>query len=129
MTMHAVAHSEYARAAAVTASPYEVVRMAYERIIAACDRATHAQQHHTDGWVQLFHDETIRAQQILVELTSVLAVGHDNAAVADLSRSLDSIYTFAMQQLALANTEKSVEPLRIVRRMIDGLRDAWVATN
>lgn len=129
MSMQTVAHSQYARAAAVTASPAEVVRMAYERIIAACDRATLAHLTPGGSWLQIFHDETVRAQAILMELASVLAVGHPNPAVDEMAKSLDGIYAFAAQQLATANIEKSAEPLRAVRRMIDGLRDAWVTAS
>jgi flagellin-specific chaperone FliS len=103
--------------------------MAYERIIAACDRATLAHLTPGNSWLQIFHDETVRAQAILTELASVLAVGHPNPAVDEMAKSLDGIYAFASQQLATANVEKSAEPLRSVRRMIDGLRDAWVTAS
>ena len=39
MSAPAAALATYARSSAATASPFEVVRMAYERVITACDRA------------------------------------------------------------------------------------------
>ena len=51
----------YAKSAANTATPQEIVRMAYERVLTACDRATAAAAGEAQGWRQVFHDETVRA--------------------------------------------------------------------
>lgn len=125
MTTATLAHSAYARSSAATASPAEVVRMAYERIITACDRATDAATNHGDGWVQRFHDETTRAQAILDELASVLAVAHVDPAVAAMSHDLAAIYAHASLELANANVRKDPAPLVGVRAAIAGLLDAW----
>ena len=127
MSATATALSAYAQASAATASPHEIVRMAYERILTACDRATAAAGSRSRGWIQLFHDETVRAQAILAELMSVLAVDHAEEAVADLSKQLDELYRYCLSQLLDANMAKSAEPLRAVHMVIDGLRDAWVS--
>lgn len=100
--------------------------MAYDRVVTACDRAEVAERDRASNWVQVFHDETIRAQTILLELTAGLALNHANADVAAMSRHLDSLYHFAIQELVYANTQKSPDEIIAVRRMIDGLRDAWV---
>ncbi len=126
MSAPAAALATYAQSSAATASPYEVVRMAYERVITACDRAEHAERNHTSNWLQVFHDETIRAQAILVELSAGLSLGHPDPAVVALSQQLDNLYRYAIHQLVQANMQKSREQIPAVRLVIDGLRDAWV---
>lgn len=126
MSAPAAALATYAQSSAATASPYEVVRMAYERVITACDRAEHAERTRSTNWLQTFHDETIRAQAILVELSAGLSLGHADPAVVALSQQLDNLYRYAIHQLVQANMQKSREQIPAVRLVIDGLRDAWV---
>jgi flagellar protein FliS len=118
--------ASYAQASATTAGPGEIVRMAYERIITACNRAEQAEADVPSNWVQIFHDETLRAQSILLELTVGLAVDHDDPAVVDLATHLGDLYRFCIDELVDANIYKDPEPLDDVRSVIDGLRDAWV---
>lgn len=117
--------SAYARSSASTARPAEVVRMAYERVVTACDRATDAATERDAGWLQRFHDETSRAQAILVELAGMLAAGSADPAVAAMARDLGDLYLFCIDRLTGANVAKDAAPLAAVRAAIDGLRDAW----
>jgi flagellar protein FliS len=116
----------YAHASAATASPQEVVRMAYERVITACNRAEQAEENQPDNWLQIFHDEMVRGQAILLELMSGLALAHPDPVVTDLAQHLDQLYRFAIDQMIDANLDKDPRPLDAVRMIIDGLRDAWV---
>lgn len=125
MTAATLAVSAYARSSASTAHPAEVVRMAYERIVTACDRATDAAAERGAGWVQHFHDETTRAQALLLELSGMLATGAADPAVALMARDLGDLYLFAVRLLTEANVAKDPAPLTTVRSTIDGLRDAW----
>lgn len=102
--------------------------MAYERIITACDRAELAHRDRGPQWLQVFHDETVRAQAILLELTAGLAVQHPNADVALLSNHLESLYGYGIRELVRANTQKSPQPIAAVRMVISGLLDAWVTS-
>lgn len=129
MTSQTVAFAQYARSAAATASPAEIVRMAYERIMTACDRAEAAARARVSGWLQVFHDETVRAQAIITELSAGLALRHGDPEVVALATQLDSLYAYALQQLVQANTHKSTEPLHAVTLVIGGLHDAWVMTS
>ena len=126
MSVRAAALATYAQSSAATASPHEVVRMAYDRVITACDRAELAERERADNWMQVFHDETIRAQLILLELSTGLALNHQNPDVVALSNQFDSLYSYAIQELVQANTQKSVDPIDAVRMVVDGLRSAWV---
>ena len=122
----ATAIASYARASSATASPSELVRMAYERVLTACDRATNADLDRPANWVQTFHDEMLRAQAILVELTAGLAIDHEDPSVRAMARELGELYRFAIDGLIEANVGKHSAPLRGVRMVIDRLRDAWV---
>jgi flagellar protein FliS len=126
MSPQAVAFAQYAQSAAATASPSEIVRMAYQRVLTACDRSAAAVTEHPANWLQIFHDETIRGQQILLELSAGLALHHADAEVVEMARSMDSLYEYAMHQLMQANIEKTAEPLYAVQLVIGGLLDAWV---
>ncbi len=125
MTTHSVGLASYSQSSATTANAYEVVRMAYERVLTACDRAEQAEKRRPAMWLQLFHDETVRAQAILVELSASLSLQHPDGEVVELAERLDSLYGYVIQQLAQANIEKSSGPLHAVRMVVDGLRDAW----
>jgi flagellar biosynthetic protein FliS len=116
----------YANASAVTASPHQVVRMAYERVATACDRAEQAELHEAENWMQIFHDEMLRGQAILLELTGALALTHEDPAVLDLSLHLRDLYRFAIDQLIDANVNKDPGPLDAVRLVVLGLHDAWI---
>lgn len=100
--------------------------MAYERVITACDRVEQVERDRAAQWLQVFHDEAVRAQAILVELMSGLAVNHPDPDVAALSANLENLYHYAIQELVQANTTKSPEPIAAVRLVVDGLHDAWV---
>lgn len=102
--------------------------MAYDRIVTACDRSANAAKDKTPGWRQTFHDETVRAQHILMELTSVLQIEHRDAEVAEMSQRLSALYRFVTDQLVRANVEKNAKHLGPARSTIDGLRDAWVTS-
>lgn len=125
MTAATLAVSAYARSTASTAHPAEVVRMAYERIVTACDRAADAAADRGAGWVQRFHEEATRAQALLVELAGMLATGSADPAVAAMAADLGDLYLFAIRLLTEANVAKDPAPLATVRSTIDGLRDAW----
>ena len=126
MSPQAVAYAQYAQSAASTASPSEVVRMAYERILTACERADKAVTRRPEHWLQQFHDETMKAQQILLELSAGLALGHSDPQVVALAQSMDSLYEYSMHQLVQANMEKAAEPLYAVQLVVGGLLDAWM---
>jgi flagellar biosynthetic protein FliS len=128
MAATSAAFAAYARSSVTTASPSEIVRMAYERILTACDRAEAAASSKQSGWVQTFHDETTKAQAILAELQSVLAIHHPDRDVADLSRQMDDLYRFASSELVKSNLDKSAERLAGVRIVIGGLCDAWTTS-
>lgn len=100
--------------------------MAYDRVITACDRATAAATQQPTGWRQTFHDESVRAQSILIELSSVLQVKHPDPDVAAMSNQLAALYRFTIDQLVRANLQKDATQLHVARATIDGLRDAWV---
>ncbi len=126
MTTATAAIATYARSSAATAAPAEVVRMAYDRVLTACVRAVEAEETRESGWVQRFHDETTRAQAILLELLGALATGHSDPAVAAMSTQLADLYQFAIAGLVEANVSKSPDRLVDVHDVIEGLRDAWV---
>lgn len=127
MSSATVALSAYAKSSASTARPAEVVRMAYERIVTACDRASDAAANRGPNWVQRFHDEATRAQALLLELTAMLAPGSADPAVAAMARDLGDLYHFAIRELTAANIAKDPAPLAGVRASIAGLLDAWTA--
>jgi flagellar biosynthetic protein FliS len=125
MSPTAGAYASYATSNAATAGPNEVVRMAYDRILTACNRAESVSEAPTPGWLETFHTECVRAEDILVELAGMLATEHDDEAVAELAGQLYGLYGFCHARLVEANVMKDSEPLAAVRSTIAGLRAAW----
>ena len=121
-------YSAYAASSAATASPAEVVRMAYARIVTACDRMARAAESRRTGWIETFNAESLRAQALLIELTGMLAVDNDNADVATLATSLGALYRFCIEELVAANCAKDGRRCAFVRSTIDGLGSAWEAS-
>jgi flagellar protein FliS len=125
MSPTATAFATYASTNAATASPPEIVRMAYERILTACDRAVTHHRGHGSGWIEAFHGECVRAQAILTELITSLAVEHSDGSVSRLAAQLSGLYSFCHRQLVDANVRKDPAPLASVRDTIGVLRTAW----
>jgi flagellar protein FliS len=121
-------YSAYASSSAATASPAEVVRMAYARIVTACDRMARASEGRRTGWIETFNAESLRAQALLLELTGMLSLKSDVPEVAELAGNLASLYRFCIDELVAANLAKDVERCAFVRSTIDGLGSAWEAS-
>jgi flagellar biosynthetic protein FliS len=121
-------YGAYAASSAATASPAEIVRMAYARIVTACDRMVRAAEARRTGWIETFNAESLRAQALLVELTGMLAVDSDNAEVAALATNLGALYRFSIEELIAANCAKDARRCAFVRSTIDGLGSAWEAS-
>ena len=121
-------HVAYAASASSTASPAEVVRMAYARIVTACDRISLAAETRRSGWIEQFHAEAVRAQRLLLELTGMLAVTSDDLEVAALATNLGALYRFCIDELVAANLSKDARRCGAVRSTIDGLGSAWEAS-
>ena len=118
----------YASSATATASPAEIVRMAYARIVTACDRMIKAAELRRGGWIETFNTESLHAQALLMELTGMLATGSDNPEVAMLSDNLAALYRFCIDELVAANCAKDGRRASFVRSSIDGLGSAWEAS-
>jgi flagellar biosynthetic protein FliS len=125
MSPTAGAYANYASSSVATAGPNEVVRMAYDRILTACNRAETVFEAPSAGWLETFHSECVRAEDILVELAGMLATEHDDEAVAELAGQLYGLYGFCHARLVEANVMKDAAPLAAVRATIADLRAAW----
>jgi flagellar biosynthetic protein FliS len=121
-------HVAYAASSSSTASPAEVVRMAYARIVTACDRMTLAAETRRSGWIEQFHAEAVRAQRLLLELTGMLSITNEDPEVASLAKNLGSLYRFCIEELVAANLAKDARRCGPVRNTIDGLGSAWEAS-
>ena len=121
-------YSAYAASSAATASPTEVVRMAYARIVTACDRMARAAESRRTGWIETFNAESLRAQALLIELTGMLSIDSDSHEVATLAANLGALYRFCIDELVAANCAKDGRRCAFVRSTIDGLGSAWEAS-
>jgi flagellar biosynthetic protein FliS len=117
--------SAYAASSAATASPAEVVRMAYARIVTACDRMVRSAETRRSGWIETFNAESLRAQALLIELTGMLSIDSETPEVAELAGNLAALYRFCLEELVAANLAKDGRRCTFVRSTIDGLGSAW----
>jgi flagellar protein FliS len=72
--------------------------------------------------IEQIHNSIIKAQEIVMELTSSL-----NMDVGEISEKLFSIYMYINNKLTEANVKKEVAPLREVKLHLEKLREAWEA--
>jgi flagellar protein FliS len=112
----------YLAAAINTASPGQLILMLFDGAlrymggaIAAFEEKDRTQQ------IEAIHHNLIKAQAILRELQTSL----DREKSGEFSQRMYPLYGFMIEQLALANVNKSVAPIRMVEGLLIQIRDAW----
>lgn len=69
------------------------------------------------------NNNLVRAQSILYELRGVL--NHEIESEGDLSRKLEALYTYMIEQLSEANIKKDPARIAEVKTHLLELRNAW----
>jgi flagellar protein FliS len=100
---YAQAAATYQRNAVMTASPEKLIKMLYEGAIKNLERSR----------AGLADESTSRSQEVGVALSKSMGIigelraSLDHAAGGDISRQLDQLYEFVLDQLSQANLQRS----------------------
>lgn len=113
-------YARYRTNAVETASPVQLVLMAYQGVIRFTQRGLHGLAQRD---VEAAHNGFVRAQEIITELIGSL----DREAGGEVSANLFAIYDYAQRRLIQANCRKSATPAEEVIRLFRELLPAWQA--
>jgi flagellar protein FliS len=116
-----IATQTYLQQSIQTAGPAHLVLALYDGLLASIRRAQHALSSDQLGATEQAHVELVRGQRIVSELQ----VGLNHEQGGDIASSLDSLYTYCMNELLEANLRKEPAGLEAVQRIIRVLRDSW----
>lgn len=115
------AYAQYRTQAVTTASPAQLVAMLYQGALTAVAVAEQAMSGEGPDDPELVHRELVRAQQIVVELTTSL----DHEQGGEIAANLAALYDFCWDRLVQANLRKDPSLLPAVRHTLGDLSLAW----
>jgi flagellar secretion chaperone FliS len=111
-------YAAYLETQVLSASPLELIHLAYEGAIKAI---VDAREHLAAGRIQ---DRT-RAITKALDLLMELARGLNFEQGGDLSVQLARLYDYMQRRLAEANAKQIAEPLAEVQSLLENLDEAW----
>lgn len=113
-------YREYKKTQVNTANQGKLILMLYDGAIKFINRAIELIPQRKASNIEEIHNNIVKAQNIIYELTSSL-----NMEVGEISQKLFSIYMYINSKLTLANVNKDEKPLKEVKRYLIELRGAW----
>jgi flagellar protein FliS len=118
---YAQAAATYQRNAVMTASPEKLVKMLYDGAIKNLEQARAGIEDPQTARSQEVGNALSKAMGIIGELRASL----DHAAGGDISRNLDSLYEFSLDQLSKANLERSADGVIASLQVMRTLKEGW----
>ena len=112
------AAAAYRAAALENAPPLKIVVMLYEGALRSLERARRMDP---DAEAAAFVDALTKADRIVCELRFCL----DPAPAPELAQKLEELYLFAEERIAMALSERTIEPLAAAADVLSRLHDGW----
>ena len=118
---YAQAAATYQRNAVMTASPEKLVKMLYDGAI----------KHLEKSRAGLAEESTSRSQEVGLALSKAMGIigelraSLDHAAGGDISRELDRLYEFVLDQLSQANLKRSAKSVDAAIEVMRTLKEGW----
>jgi flagellar protein FliS len=112
-------YQQYKKTQIDTADQGKLIVMLYDGAIRAVNKAIELMPKKE---IEEIHNSIIKAQEIVMELTSSL-----NMDIGEISEKLFSIYMYMNNKLTEANVKKDIAPLKEVKNHLEKLREAWEA--
>ena len=112
------AAQSYLRTKILTASPEELRLMLYEGAIKFCQQAKQAM---TDRDIEASHNALMRAQKIVLELSTSL----NHEVAPEICDRLSALYTFIYRRLVDANVNKDVKAIEESLKLLDYEKETW----
>jgi flagellar secretion chaperone FliS len=111
-------YTAYLETKVLTASPLQLVHLAYE---SAMQAVSEARAHLAERNIHARVRSITRAAQILTELQASL----DFEQGAELSTRLAALYDYMQRRLNYANLQQADEPLAEVYKLLETVDEAW----
>lgn len=117
-------YSAYLESRVLTASPLQLVHLAYE---AAIEAIMEARGHLAEKRIAARVEAITKAQKIVIELKSTL----DFQKGGELSKTLDGLYEYMLRRLNDGNLKQIDEPFAEVQQLMQTVDEAWreIASN
>jgi flagellar protein FliS len=109
---------EYQKNAVNGASPLQLVIMLYDGALKAMEAAKRAM---SSKDLTKQHDNLIKAQKIVCELTACL----DMQQGGEIATNLFALYTYVTNELVQANIDDNPDPIDRSIRVMSELRESW----
>ncbi len=111
--------NEYLKAKIMTATPQQLQTMLYDGAIRFCEQARQAM---LDKDIPTTHERIVRAQRIVVELSTTM-----NAEVnPELCGRLASLYTYVYRLLVDANVQRDPSKIDEALSLLQHIRETWL---
>lgn len=117
------AANAYRTNAVLTASPEKIVKLLYDGAIRHLERARIALSDPATRNIAVAGESISKGMGILGELRSCL----DHQVGGEVSKNLDQLYEFALDQLSVANQKRDPEAVQNALKVIRTLKEAWDA--
>ncbi|MBC7421736.1 MAG: flagellar export chaperone FliS [Bdellovibrio sp.] len=111
-------YQQYKKTSVLSASKEQILLMLYEGAIKFTKLAIQAAEQKK---VAERGQNILRAFDIIMELNATL----DHKVGGELSKQLEQLYTFMMEQYTKANIKADPEPLRENVKILENLYDGW----
>lgn len=118
---YAQAAATYQRNAVMTASPEKLVKMLYDGAIKNLEKSR----------AGLSDPSTARSQEVGLALSKAMGIlgelraSLDHAAGGDISRNLDQLYEFSLDQLSQANLQRTPDGVKATLEVLRTLKEGW----
>ncbi len=106
-----------------SATPGQLIVLLYDGAIDYLNRAESAIDDKNPKSIEKYHNNLIRAQDIITELMASLNMEEGG----DIAKNLQRLYDFMNHRLIDANMSKDHKPIEEVRGLLVELRDAWAS--
>ncbi|MGG4394225.1 flagellar export chaperone FliS [Paenibacillus thiaminolyticus] len=101
-----------------TASPHKLILMLYYGALKYTNQAETAL---AEGNPLSAHQHILKVQDIIYELIACL----NEREGGEVAQNLKNLYLYVIDQLVQANIQKSAQPLREAKAVIQSVKDAW----
>lgn len=118
---YAQAAATYQRNAVMTASPEKLIKMLYEGAI----------KHLEHSRIGLTDENTSRSQEVGLALGKAIGIvgelraSLDHTVGGDISRNLDQLYEFVLDQLSQANLQRTPDGVNASLEVMRTLKEGW----
>jgi flagellar protein FliS len=112
------ARQHYQKTQVESASPAKLLLLLYDGAVRKLNQAV---SNYEQKNREEFRTEVVKVQKILNELTASL----DHEKGGEVATNLDRLYDYMIRRLGIAMVRFETEPVKEVKMLLEGLREAW----